>query len=1102
MLKIQPSTLYSVVSDTTSIRLSESYYRYDNVEEIHITFDTDMYMYCVIARVNVLGKLSQCRLWIDEEGNVDSYQCHRLFETKQRDSSIVSYERDCPWCNEESACGDIGAVLLKLAALPDETIPFHYISEKRLSQEEKEKRRQEEYRKQQRNRMLAFGKTMLREQKRAYENKIVSLTQHQQYELQPELAYDHVDEKLYVSFRIGAQKKYVLKDIETFLERIENHIYYKYGKQLEFVHCMEAFDERSRKQITLLKQWCEERQQAHLEYNGYYYGYSRITRSLALSENEIDAFFDLYDGQDTEFTLIKTERRIRILVQEEGDLLHFSYDDEKLIVGNKHLYTITQEVGQTVELCQITLDSEGKTMSFLNDITSNVLYIEKKEYAAFYKYVISDIQPYLDIIGLECLKDLPEPYSVIKLYGDIDANGQMYIKLNYYNEEGERGEGFDDNPITSYAQDVVEAYIKSYASVIDYDAHIAYFDMDREDAYTFVLEGLSFLNSYCEIYVSDALKNLEKEHHYTIQVGVRIENDLLGIDIQSLEIPKEELSAVLRSYRRKRKFYRLKNGNLLNLNSPQLKELDDMLESYHLSGNDLVDGKATMEAYRLFSMNDKANQAQYLDIQRSAQFQAKIDQFYSSKNKSYPLPSPYDKILRDYQKEGVQWLSMMRDSGFNGILADDMGLGKTLQVIALLDSKVSGKTSIVICPASLIYNWEDEIHRFSKTLKCKCICGNAKQRAQEIASYSQYDVLLTSYDYIRRDIELYEAMTFYYVILDEAQYIKNQKTRNALCVKKLKAEHKLALTGTPIENSLAELWSIFDFLMPDYLFNYHYFQAHYESEIVKNHNEEVQQKLKKLVAPFVLRRNKKEVLRELPDKIEQNYIIDFSEEENKLYVAHLAQVNRELSQMVNMQSTDKITILAMLTKLRQLCCEPRLVFENIHEPSSKLKACIHLIQTLKENKQKVLLFSSFTSMLELIADELYKEGISYYILTGATNKEERRELVERFQNDSTTVFLISLKAGGTGLNLTSAEAVIHYDPWWNQSAQNQATDRAYRIGQRKKVQVFKLVMKNSIEEKIQKLQLMKKELADMFVENNETNLAKMSKEELLSLFEI
>ena len=1102
MLKIQPSTLYSVVSDTTSIRLSESYYRYDNVEEIHITFDTDMYMYCVIARVNVLGKLSQCRLWIDEEGNVDSYQCHRLFETKQRDSSIVSYERDCPWCNEESACGDIGAVLLKLAALPDETIPFHYISEKRLSQEEKEKRRQEEYRKQQRNRMLAFGKTMLREQKRAYENKIVSLTQHQQYELQPELAYDHVDEKLYVSFRIGAQKKYVLKDIETFLERIENHIYYKYGKQLEFVHCMEAFDERSRKQITLLKQWCEERQQAHLEYNGYYYGYSRITRSLALSENEIDAFFDLYDGQDTEFTLIKTERRIRILVQEEGDLLHFSYDDEKLIVGNKHLYTITQEVGQTVELCQITLDSEGKTMSFLNDITSNVLYIEKKEYAAFYKYVISDIQPYLDIIGLECLKDLPEPYSVIKLYGDIDANGQMYIKLNYYNEEGERGEGFDDNPITSYAQDVVEAYIKSYASVIDYDAHTAYFDMDREDAYTFVLEGLSFLNSYCEIYVSDALKNLEKEHHYTIQVGVRIENDLLGIDIQSLEIPKEELSAVLRSYRRKRKFYRLKNGNLLNLNSPQLKELDDMLESYHLSGNDLVDGKATMEAYRLFSMNDKANQAQYLDIQRSAQFQAKIDQFYSSKNKSYPLPSPYDKILRDYQKEGVQWLSMMRDSGFNGILADDMGLGKTLQVIALLDSKVSGKTSIVICPASLIYNWEDEIHRFSKTLKCKCICGNVKQRAQGIASYSQYDVLLTSYDYIRRDIELYEAMTFYYVILDEAQYIKNQKTRNALCVKKLEAEHKLALTGTPIENSLAELWSIFDFLMPDYLFNYHYFQAHYESEIVKNHNEEVQQKLKKLVAPFVLRRNKKEVLRELPDKIEQNYIIDFSEEENKLYVAHLAQVNRELSQMVNMQSTDKITILAMLTKLRQLCCEPRLVFENIHEPSSKLKACIHLIQTLKENKQKVLLFSSFTSMLELIADELYKEGISYYILTGATNKEERRELVERFQNDSTTVFLISLKAGGTGLNLTSAEAVIHYDPWWNQSAQNQATDRAYRIGQRKKVQVFKLVMKNSIEEKIQKLQLMKKELADMFVENNETNLAKMSKEELLSLFEI
>ena len=301
-------------------------------------------------------------------------------------------------------------------------------------------------------------------------------------------------------------------------------------------------------------------------------------------------------------------------------------------------------------------------------------------------------------------------------------------------------------------------------------------------------------------------------------------------------------------------------------------------------------------------------------------------------------------------------------------------------------------------------------------------------------------------------------------------------------------------------NSLAELWSIFDFLMPQYLFNYHYFQKQYESSIVKNNDEEKTKQLKKLVTPFILRRNKKEVLKELPDKIEQNVILPFSDEEEKIYVANLAKVNEELQQLYDIEGSDKMQILKMLTRLRQLCLEPRLVYDNIDQPSSKLKACMELIKTMQENKQKVLLFSSFTSALDLIAEECQKAGITYYMLTGSTNKEERRELVSRFQKDNTTLFLISLKAGGTGLNLTSAENVIHYDPWWNVSAQNQATDRAYRIGQKSNVQVFNLVMKDSVEEKIIEMQKRKKELADMFVENNSGGLSQMSKEDILSLF--
>ena len=292
-----------------------------------------------------------------------------------------------------------------------------------------------------------------------------------------------------------------------------------------------------------------------------------------------------------------------------------------------------------------------------------------------------------------------------------------------------------------------------------------------------------------------------------------------------------------------------------------------------------------------------------------------------------------------------------------------MGLGKTLQIITLLDSLKTNRPSLVVCPSSLIYNWEDEVHKFSKQLSVTCITGNGALRKELIKEIKQ-GLYVTSYDYMRRDFELYQDIEFEYVILDEAQYIKNQKTKNAQSVKTLKTRHKLALTGTPIENSLAELWSIFDFLMPQYLFNYHYFQKQYESSIVKNNDEEKTKQLKKLVTPFILRRNKKEVLKELPDKIEQNMILPFSDEEEKIYVANLAKVNEELQQLYDIEGSDKMQILKMLTRLRQLCLEPRLVYDNIDQPSSKLKAGMELIKTMQENKQKVLLFSSFTSALD------------------------------------------------------------------------------------------------------------------------------------------
>ena len=400
----------------------------------------------------------------------------------------------------------------------------------------------------------------------------------------------------------------------------------------------------------------------------------------------------------------------------------------------------------------------------------------------------------------------------------------------------------------------------------------------------------------------------------------------------------------------------------------------------------------------------------------------------------------------------------------------------------------------------MIYNWEDEIAKFSKTLNCISITGAKAKRTLGIQNYRDYDLLITSYDYLRRDVDLYQDHEFECIILDEAQNIKNQKTKNAQFVKRLKANHRIALSGTPIENSLAELWSIFDFLMPGYLYSYHYFKQEYEIPITLDEDEKTTKRLRNLVNPFILRRTKKEVLKELPDKVDHKYMLEFSASEKKLYLANLAMVNKEMQAKMKEVHFDRIAILAMLTKLRQICCDARLVYDNIKEPSTKINATISLIKTLTENNKKILLFSAFTSLLDLVSNQLDKEQISYYMLTGSTNKEERRKLVNNFNEDDTRVFLISLKAGGTGLNLTSAEAVIHIDPWWNLSAQNQATDRAHRIGQNANVQVYRMIMKDSIEEKILKMQERKANLADSFVEGNDGSLSKMSKEEILDLF--
>jgi SNF2 family DNA or RNA helicase len=382
------------------------------------------------------------------------------------------------------------------------------------------------------------------------------------------------------------------------------------------------------------------------------------------------------------------------------------------------------------------------------------------------------------------------------------------------------------------------------------------------------------------------------------------------------------------------------------------------------------------------------------------------------------------------------------------------------------------------------------------------VTGEQTERIAILRDYEQADVLITSYDVLRRDVELYEHCHFLFQVVDEAQFIKNQNTQKAQAVKEIQADTRFALTGTPIENRLSELWSIFDYLMPGYLYSYQMFKAVLETPIVKEHDEESLARLQKLIAPFILRRLKRDVLQDLPDKLEEVVYSRMEGEQKNLYAAVTSRLIKSLNDSsVADYNTSKIQILAELTRLRQLCCDPSLIYENYTAGSVKLDTCMQLVEQGIEGGHKMLIFSQFTSMLQQIGTALADKGIKYHMLTGETPVKERPVLVEAFQEDDTPVFLISLKAGGTGLNLTAADIVIHYDPWWNVAAQNQATDRSHRIGQENTVNVYKLIVKDTIEDKILQLQEAKKQLADDILSGEQTSIASLGKDELLELLQ-
>jgi len=608
-------------------------------------------------------------------------------------------------------------------------------------------------------------------------------------------------------------------------------------------------------------------------------------------------------------------------------------------------------------------------------------------------------------------------------------------------------------------------------------------------------------------FINDELQFIKEDFTAGFNVDLNAENDWLRFDVNCYcGEDKIGLGDLQKYIADKKEFIKLNNGKILKITNPEeLERFVLMLESFHAKENDRFEGKL----YHATELENIFTSSKYYNAKVEKSFEKFIKEAKSGKPiKKIRLPQRFDKILRDYQKDGINWFYFLRKYRFAGILADDMGLGKTLQALVLMEKeKVKNKPSIVICPKTLLYNWQSEVEKFTPKLKTTVIDGFPKEREELIKQAKNCDLVITGYASMQKDYEVYnkQKVKFNYCVLDEAQFIKNHATKNARIVKKINADYRLALTGTPLENSVSEIWSIFDFLMPGFLGSFNAFGKKFQRPIMKHSDKLALQNLRKKVECFMLRRNKGEVLKELPPKIEQVSRCHLEKAQNILYQEILANVKSEIFETVKEKGFNKsrIHILAGLTKLRQVCNHPVLLLKDkdyTKYESAKLNMFLELIDGIVSAKSKVLVFSQFTKMLDILAKELDKKNVSYSYLSGKTRK--RQDVIKDFnENDNKQVFLISLKAGGTGLNLTSANNVIIFDPWWNPSVENQAIDRTHRIGQKKSVNVYRLIMEGTIEERIVKLQEKKKFLFDNLVGESKDLFVKLTWDDIKGLFE-
>ena len=872
------------------------------------------------------------------------------------------------------------------------------------------------------------------------------------------------------SLKIGYDKDYVIRDIKEFMYNIENNVFYSYGQKLEFIHSYECLDNVSKILYTFLGNIVD----------------ANTSKSQIIRKSHLLRILEIYKSNIIFFKRLSDDKPTSRLIQDDTNT--------KLELDNNYLYI--KPVNNSKPLVSGVNYSYfiNDTMIYAYPYTSRT---ESKIYENLYKLggkllidanstsFIADLLPLIKnniSIKNEFYEKYPIPNIKINSYFTYE-NKQIILTYKIACSVDDRN--------SPYLNQLVEGYTKTVEGHNFIKGLNRKYILDSIDLqYQFLTTDLSTFKSFGEVFFDDNIKRIKTKKSSRTNISISYDIGLLDFKFINENLTIDDIKAMIKSYKENKKFVRLKDDSILEIEEKDAKEIANFLEDFNISIDDMDKPVKKALNYVLKLVGGVDNNVD-LDLKVINM----IETIQNYQKSPYQPSKQIANKLRKYQVDAYKWLKTLSSYGFGGILADDMGLGKTLEIISFLTDDDDKRPSIIVCPMSLVFNWENECQKWNYNADVKLILGTSDEREASIKKIKNNEKVLyiTSYDSLRRDSELYDKINFKYIIADEAQFIKNQYAQKSEAIKSLHSDINFALTGTPIENGLADLWSIFDFLMPGYLSNYSHFKSRYESLIIHDDTEALLN-LKKRVLPFILRRTKKDVLKDLPDKIEDIYYCKMDKKQKDIYDSFVYEAKEDLNKGGD-------NILALLTRLRQICITPELLYQEIYA-NTKINLAVDLIKSSVESGHRILLFSQFSSSFPILSRELEKVEVKHFILDGKTKAKTRMEMVEEFnKNDDIKVFIISLKAGGTGLNLIGADTVIHLDPWWNSSAEIQATDRAYRIGQTKNVNVMKLICKDTIEEKVLLLQNIKSELASSIVDEKNKEILKLTKDEILELLD-